>query len=125
MKIIIENKEFNLRFGFKSLMILGEMRGLKNYSDVIALFNGFSESQEDFELPQLQLIEDLVVSAAEADPQYYNLGYSISDVVVIDHLMHNQADLNLVIKSFLESFPQPKEGKPKPQAKRGTRKTKQ
>jgi hypothetical protein len=119
MKIVIDKKPFTLRFGFKSLMILGELRGLKNYSEVIELFSGFSEGQEDFKLDQLQLIEDLVKSAARADPSYYSLDYSIDDVVVIDHLMNKQADLNKVIENFLKSFPAQKEGKQKPQAARG------
>jgi hypothetical protein len=86
---------------------------------VIELFSGFSEGQEDFKLDQLQLIEDLVKSAAQADPSYYSLDYSIDDVVVIDHLMNKQADLNKVIENFMNSFPAQKEGKPKPQAARG------
>lgn len=121
MKIVIDKKAFELKFGFKCFMNLGRALGLETFNQVIEKFASL-ENASDTSFDQLELLEKLVIAAAESHPQYYNLEYSIMDVSVIDHLMANQSQLTEIMQAFADSFPKT-EGKQKaPPKKRKTKK---
>lgn len=121
MKIQLEGKAFELKFGFKCFMLLGKELGLNTFNEVVQAFTSFNEVKDDISFEQLELIEKLVVASAEAHPAYYNLEYSILDVSVIDELMTQPNLLTEIMKAFGESFPKA-EGKPT--ASKPVRKTK-
>ena len=116
MKLVIDKKAFELKFGFKCFMNLGRALGLETFSQVVEKFSSF-ENTTDISFDQLELLEKLVIAAAEAHPNYYNLDYSILDVSVIDHLMENQDQLTKIMNAFADSFPK-NEGKQKAQRKK-------
>lgn len=120
MKLVIEKKAFELKFGFKCFMNLGRDLGLETFSQVVAKFSSF-ESNTDISFDQLDLLEKLVIAAAEAHPNYCNLKYSIMDVSVIDHIMSNQHQLNEIMTAFADIFPK-ETGKPKAQPKKRSKK---
>lgn len=119
MKIEIEGKTFELKFGFKCLRILGDHLGLASYNETIsklALLDNMNDGNINFE--QSDLLEALIESAAEAHPKYCDLDYSIKDVSVIDQIFNDPASFIDVIEGLRKSFPQEEKkakAQPKPQ----------
>lgn len=105
MKIVIDNKAFELKFGFKCFMNLGEELGLETFNQVIQKLGSFSENENDISFEQFKLIEKLVIAAAEAHPAYHTLDYSIYDVVVIDAVMEQPGLLQKIMTAFSASIP--------------------
>lgn len=112
MKIKLSGKAFELKFGFKCFMLLGRDLGLDTFNEVVQRFTSFSDLKDDISFDQLELIEKLVIAAAEAHPGYYALEYSILDVNVIDAVMLQPNLLSEIMTAFAASFPKD-EGKPK------------
>lgn len=121
MKIKLNNLDFELSFGFKCFMILGESLGLETFNQVVEKFSGFKDGT-DISIEQLNLIENLVISAIEAHPKYYTLGYSHLDAEVINEVMNQKGLLDEIIKAFVASFPKA-EGKPQPRKAAGKKRT--
>ena len=111
--------KFELRFGFKCFIKLGRALGLNTFKEVAEKFSGFGKGEIDFD--QLELIEKLVIAAAESYPLYIDTEYYITEFSIVDHLLENPAVLEQVIKEFVASFPLD-QGKPQPQ-KAATKKT--
>jgi hypothetical protein len=118
MKITIEEKTFELKFGFKCFINLGKALGLNTFNEVVQKFAQFENLKDDISFEQLDLIEELVVAAVQAHPKYYELDYNITDVSVIDGIMTQPDLLNNIMTAFVESFP--KEDKTVGKRKAGT-----
>lgn len=112
MKILLEGKAFELKFGFKCFMLLGKDLGLETFNEVVQKFTSFADIKDDISFDQLELIEKLVVAAVEAHPDYYKNEPSIHDVSVIDGLMEQPDVISEIMTAFGSSFPKT-EGKPK------------
>lgn len=104
MIITLENKTFELKFGFKCFLNLGRALGLKTVNEVIDRLSSFDGKSDDITFDQLELIEKLIISAAQANPKYGDLGYSINDVNVIDGVMAQPGMLSELITELNESF---------------------
>jgi hypothetical protein len=118
MKLVLEDEEickdpveFNLRFGFKCFMNLGTALGLNTFKEVADKFAGFGSGE--IKLDQLDLIEKLVIAAAQAHPKYDDMDVAIYDFPIIDTMLVKPELLEQLVKEFVASFPQ--QGKPKPQ----------
>lgn len=112
MKLTLEKKDFQLKFGFKCFLNLGKALGLSTFNEVVERFQGFGQNN-DFQLDQLELIEQLVIAASEAHPKYCDLPYSILDVAILDEIFAQPEILQQVLTEFAASFPK-NEGKPQP-----------
>lgn len=123
MKITIEKKTFELKFGFKCFINLGKALGLDTFNQVVGKFSNFNNEDGDISFEQLNLIEQLVIAAIEAHPKYYDLDYSVMDVSVIDGIMAQPNLLGEIMQAFTDSFPK-SEGKPQanPQVRKTTKK---
>lgn len=105
MKITIENKTFELKFGFKCFINLGRALGLETFNQVVGKFTQFENNEGDISFDQLELIEKLVIAAAESNPEYPYLDYSIKEVAIIDSLMVQPKLLSDIMAAFVNSFP--------------------
>ena len=112
MNIQLEGKAFELKFGFKCFMLLGKELGLATFNEVVQKFTSFENMEGDISFEQLELIEQLVIAAVNAHPDYYKHDNSIVDVCVIDELMSQPNLLTEIMTEFGNSFPKV-EGKPK------------
>lgn len=92
-------------------MNLGRDLGLETFNQVVEKFTQFENNDGDISFDQLELIEKLVIAAAESNPKYYGLDYSINDVSVIDGVMSQPELLGQIMTAFMDSFPKT-EGKP-------------
>lgn len=114
--------KFELRFGFKCFISLGRKLNLNTFAEVAEKFNGFGKGEINFD--QLDLLEKLVISAAEAHPYYGVHEFYITKFAIIDHLLANPDVLEQLIKEFVASFPQdqgkqqPRKAAPKTPAKK-------
>jgi len=124
MKIVIEKKAFELKFGFKCFIILGRALGLKTFNEVVVKFSQFDNVKDDISFEQLDLIEELVIAAVQASPSYCNLNYSITDVAVMDGIMDQPELLTNIMSAFVESLPKDDESSGKPKAGSKTRENK-
>jgi hypothetical protein len=111
--IIKKPVNYELRFGFKCFMTLGKMYGLNTFKEVADKFVGFGSGE--ITLDQLQLIENLVIAAAESHPRYRDHRVRIDRFPIVDTLLGNPELLEEVVKEFVASFPQGEKGKPQPQ----------
>lgn len=103
MKIVIDKKAFELRFGFKCFMNLGKELGLKTFNEVAEKFTQFEHIKGDISFEQIELIEKLVIAAAEAHPNYYSLKHSILEVAIVDELFAQENLISDVMTAFAES----------------------
>lgn len=106
MKITIDNKAFELKFGFKCLMILGEEYGLKSFNAVVRKLMILEKLKDDLTFEQAELIEKLVESAVKSSASYSNLEYSIYDVSILDWAIANPDELAKVMSELAKSLPQ-------------------
>lgn len=115
MQVLIENKAFHLKFGMKCLMLLGKNLGLKSYSEVVNHLAVLDNISDDLTFEQADLIEALIVAAAETHPTYRENEYSIHEVDVLSWVVNSPEEFAKAIKHLVESMPQPA-GKSKPAA---------
>lgn len=106
MKITLEDKTFELKFGFKCFLNLGRALGLETVNEVIEKLSSFDGKSNDISFDQLELIEQLIIAAAEAHPNYYSLDYSISSVNIIDGVFGQPGLLAEIISELSNSFTQ-------------------
>lgn len=117
MKITIEDKAFELKFGFKCLKILGESLDCKTFKETLDKFSEFEKAEaSDVSFDQINLIESLIAAAAEAHPNYYQIDYSIQDVSIIDEIMKQPEMVSEVMQHFVDSV-SATVGKPKASTK--------
>jgi cell fate (sporulation/competence/biofilm development) regulator YlbF (YheA/YmcA/DUF963 family) len=134
MKITIENKDFFLKFGMRSLMIYGRSLGLNSFNKTMETFMPLQKlilkaekaqkaktkkaQQIDLPFDVLELIENNVKAAVLANlTDNQNKDYTIDDVDVIDHLFKNPDDLQAVITNLMAAISSNVEdAKGKPQA---------
>lgn len=111
MKVTIEKKAFELRFGFKCLKQLGKKLGFKSYNEVVNHLSILDNMGTDVSFEQDDLIEALIISAAEAHPGYEDNPNDITEVSIMDWVITQPEQFAEVVKHLVESMPQ---GKPQP-----------
>lgn len=106
MRVLIEDKAFELKFGFKCLITLGKNLGFKTFNETVNHLSILDNMGNDVSFDQADLITALIEAAAESHPSYYQLEYSIQDVSIMDWVITNPVEFGEVVKELVASLPQ-------------------
>lgn len=106
MRVTIEKKAFELKFGFKCLKNLGRRLGFKSYNEVVNHLSILDNMGTDVSFEQDDLIEALIISAAETHPDYVDNPNDITEVSIMDWVIKEPTQFAQVVKALVESMPQ-------------------
>ena len=121
LKVTINNKGYNLKFGYGVFRRLGDFYGVVGFQGLGAYIQDldFGNSHQDLTFPQLNFLGNLIIAAAE-----YGSGKPIRLDLdqVIDNVVLGTPDmLGDILKAFTDSFPK-EQGKPNPATRKKTAK---
>ncbi len=121
LKVTINNKGYNLKFGYGVFRRLGDYYGVVGFQGLGAYIQDldFGNSHQDLTFPQLNFLGNLIIAAAEyasSKPIKLDLDQVIDNVVLGTPDM-----LGDILQEFTDSFPK-QQGKPNPATRKKTAK---
>ena len=121
LKVTINNKGYNLKFGYGVFRRLGDFYGVVGFQGLGAYIQDldFGNSHQDLTFPQLNFLGNLIIAAAEyasSKPIKLDLDQVIDNVVLGTPDM-----LGDILQEFTDSFPK-QQGKPNPATRKKTAK---
>ncbi len=111
-------QDYKMKFGMGALRILSEIWGCKGIQSTAAKFQAIlpeTAGETDLTFDQIDQIGDLIIAGIQN--AYPGEVINLDRDEVMDQIIFDSEKLNLVIKSFMLSFPQ--SGNPQPQAPLG------
>lgn len=121
LKVTINNKGYNLKFGYGVFRRLGDFYGVVGFQGLGTYIQDldFGNSHQDLTFPQLNFLGNLIIAAAEYasnKPIKLDLDQVIDNVVLGTPEM-----LGDILQEFTDSFPK-EQGKPNPATRKKTAK---
>lgn len=103
MKISINRKAYQLKFGFGMLRKLGELSNLNSYSETLQMLQKAFEDLENITFEKEDVLKNLIYAAAlhAEDPKAENL----KTLSVMDYVISNGDDFAKIVDAVLKSFP--------------------
>ncbi len=121
LKVTINNKGYNLKFGYGVFRRLGDFYGVVGFQGLGTYIQDldFGNSHQDLTFPQLNFLGNLIIAAAEYAS---NKPIKLDLDQVIDNVVLGTPDmLGDILQEFTDSFPK-EQGKPNPATRKKTAK---
>jgi hypothetical protein len=109
MKITLNNKTFELKFGFGVFFILGKLWKLDNFQDTLDKVKEAEKIGDEVKFEALEILCDVVKACIVNNKDNGVVFEDLDQTEVIEYLFENIDQTEMIFQGIVDSMPKPKE----------------